>query len=205
MFTSSAGTVECNESTLAGTLTTNDSTTDVIRFEAAALEGSPAAAPNECPSASGPLGVEAVGLPWTAGLSSKGAGLLKGRDGVTVENAEGFACTYEPAKLALAFANTTSGPEILSFQSQVIALGKEATQEEREHCVAQGTLSGTFQLESEGEVVEAGPIVSEKEHKEEAEEVQEEEAELAEEEAGLPLEGNKGKVGYEGGVGWGVL
>ncbi len=46
--------------------------------------------------------------------------------------------------------------------------------------------------------------MSEKEHKEEAEEVKEEEAEVAEEEAGLPLEGNKGKVGYEGGVGWGV-
>ena len=204
VFTSSAGTVECNESTLSGTLTTNDSTTDVIEFESAVLEGSPAVAPNECPSTSGSLGVEAVGLPWIAGISSKGAGLLKGRDGVTVEDAEGFACTYEPAKLALTFANTTSGPEILSFQPQVIALGKGATQEEHEHCVAQGTLSGTFQLTSEGEVVEAGPIVSEKEHKEEAEEVKEEEAEVAEEEAGLPLEGNKGKVGYEGGVGWGL-
>ena len=84
----------------------------------------------------------------------------------------------------LAFANTTSGPEILNFQPQVLALGKGATQEEREHCVPEGTLSGTFQLESEGEVVEAGPIVSEKEHKEEAEEIKEEAAEVAEEEAG---------------------
>ena len=205
VFSSSAGTVECNESTLAGTLSTNDSTTDLIKFEAAELEGSGTVFPDECASASGSLVVQPVGLPWTAGISSKGAGLLKGRDGVTVENEEGLACTYEAAKLALAFSNTTSGPEVLNFQSQVVALGKGATQEEREHCVSQGTLSGTFQLESGGEVVEAGPIVSEKEHKEEAEEAQEEEAEVAEEEAGLPLEGNKGKVGYEGGVGWGVL
>ncbi len=204
VFSSSAGNVECNESTLAGTLTTNNSTTDVISFESAALEGNPTLFPDECPSASGPLVVEPVGLPWIAGISSKGAGLLKGRDGVTVENEEGLACTYEAAKLALAFANTTSGPEVLNFQSQVVALGKGATQGELEHCVPQGTLSGTFKLESGGEVVEAGPIVSEKEHKEEAEEVEEEATEVAEEEAGLPLEGNKGKVGYNGGVGWGL-
>jgi len=205
VFSSAAGIVECNESTLFGTLTTNNSTTDVVTFEGAVLEGEPTTFPDECPSASGPLGVEAVGLPWTAGISSKGAGLLKGRDGVTVENEEGLACTYESPKFALAFANTTSGPEILNFQSQVVVLGKGATPQEQETCAPQGTVSGSFQLESGGEVVEAGPIVSEKEHKEEAEEVAEEEVELEEEEAGLPLEGNKGKVGYEGPTGWGVL
>ncbi|HTY97110.1 MAG TPA: hypothetical protein VMB91_08730 [Solirubrobacteraceae bacterium] len=205
VFSSSAGNIECNESTLSGTLTTNDATTDVINFESAELEGNPTVFPDECPSASGPLVVEPVGLPWIAGISSKGAGLLKGRDGVTIENEEGLACTYEAPKSALSFANTTSGPEILSFQGQVVALGKSASPEEREHCAPQGAVSGTFQLESGGEVVEAGPIVSEKERQAEAEEVKEEEAEEAEEEAGLPLEGNKGKVGYEGGVGWGVL
>ena len=66
-------------------------------------------------------------------------------------------------------------------------------------------MSGTFQLESEGEAVEAAPGVSEKEQKEEEEEIKEEAQEVAEETAGLPLEGNKGKVGYEGNVGWGLL
>ncbi len=46
--------------------------------------------PTNAPVPPGRWSLNRLGLPWTAGISSKGAGLLKGRDGVTVENAEGF-------------------------------------------------------------------------------------------------------------------
>lgn len=204
VLTSEAGSVECTESTLTGVLDTNNSKTDLATFNEAESEGTVV---RECKSTAptGPVFVEWKGLPWSAAFSPKGAGLLTGPIAVTLESEEGLKCTFEPQSPGLKFTNSVSGPATITFTSQGFDLPKGASQQERELCPKHGSLSGVFLLTSEGEPVEVGPGVTEKEHKEEQEEAKEEAEELKEEEAGLPLEGNKGKLGYSGTTGWGLL
>ncbi len=152
-----------------------------------------------------------TGLPWSMSLTSKGIAGIGGKPievSATFPSLGPVTCSYEAPKLV--GTNTVSGPTLVRFSEQKLKLLEKASV-----CPAEASLSGEFSLVSQGEQVlselgagggEGGETKKEeKEHKEEQEEKTEEQQEVAEEEAGLPLEGNKGKVGYEGNVGWGLL
>jgi hypothetical protein len=196
------GNLECEENVFAGPLTSNNGTTDGWQIAAAIAQGNFEKIPGACKtSAEGPAQVQWSGFPWIAGLSSKGTISIKSKQGIEVTAsflaAEGASCAFVAPQLA-GVSNVT-GPVTITFTKQPFKLVKGSAGV----CPASGTLSGHFTLTSSGEPVEAEAAVSEKEKHEESEEVVEEEAEEAEEEAGLPLEGNKGKLGYSGTSGWG--
>ncbi len=196
-----AGNVECEESVFAGPLTNNSSSTDNASITTAISQGN-FEAPGACKtSALGGAFVQWAGLPWSAAFSSKGKFQIKGNPidyTVTFPAAGGASCEY--VTTLLGGTNTTSGALQFTIQKAAFKLAKGSN---AGACPTSGTLSGTFNVRSAGEPVEAEAAVSEKEHEEEHEEVAEEAAEEAEEEAGLPLEGNKGKLGYSGTSGWG--
>lgn len=192
--------VECEESVFAGPLGNNNSSTDNATIQVAVSQGSFPG--GTCKSSLGPALVQWTGLPWAAAFSSKGKFQIKGNlieYTISLPETGSGSCTY--AATLLGGSNTTSGPLQFTIQNAKFKLAQKSSPPVE--CAASGVLNGKFNVTSQGEPVEAEATVSEKEHEEEHEEVAEEEAEEAEEEAGLPLEGNKGKLGYNGNSGWG--
>ncbi len=197
-----AGNLECTENAMFGTLSNNSGVSDNATINAAISAGNESI-PGACKSsAAGPVLVQWGGLPWAAALSAKGKTLVK--NNLLTVSAEFLAlppgentCTY--ATPVITATNSTSGPVTITLTKQLFKFKSGTTSA----CPPAASTSGTFSLSSQGEPVEAEIAASEKEHEEEKEEVAEEEAEEAEEEAGLPLEGNKGKLGYSGTSGWG--
>jgi hypothetical protein len=206
------GNVECEENVLSGTLENNDSATDTAAISAAVSTGNFESIPDACKTSGlGPALVQWSSFPWSAAFTSKGKFAISAHAielTVRFPAAGEVTCTFVAPQLA--GINTTSGPSAFTLEKAVLKAVNEKT---GGPCPAEGRLTGTFNLVSKGEPVfgELGAGGGEetkkeqKEHKEEQEEKSEEQQEVAEEEAGLPLEGNKGKVGYEGNVGWGLL
>ena len=96
-FETSAGRLECVESTLDGTVTANNSNPDTVTFTKAEVEGTLL---RECQSTTplGSVSVEAIGLPWVAAIGVKQPGELKNADGFTVEGEDGLKCTFTAPK-----------------------------------------------------------------------------------------------------------
>ena len=200
-----SGNLECEENLFAGPLTSNNGKADNWQVAAALAQGNFEGIPGACKtSATGPAQVQWSGLPWSAAFSSKGTIQIKSKQGIEVTAsflaAEGASCAFVAPQLA-GVTNAT-GPVSITFSKQTFKLAKGGA---ASFCPQSGAFSGNFTLTSSGEPVEAEAAVSEKEQHEESEEAEEETEEVAEEEAGLPVEGNKGKLGYSGTEGWGLL
>ena len=154
-FENSGGLVlDCSSSMLEGTVTSNEQATDTVSFTAASFETDP---PFGCAVGPQPLPVEnesltAEGLPWTGSFSSRGALVIAGAAGVTL-NLGPSSCAYRGRMLKSSFGLE---PLVVTTTavSQKLALGRG------EPCFAKGpgnadkaTLSARWEMSANGEAV----------------------------------------------------
>lgn len=150
--TTKDGNLECEESTIEWELTKNAATKDTGTGAKDTETGDYEGIPGACKTALGPAKITAAGL-GAISLSDKGSGELKGSKKIsyTAEFVDlGDAkCTLEGTKVK--FSMNTSGPVKLTVTNQKFKAPKGSAPA----CPKEGTLSGEFNMTSEGEVVEA--------------------------------------------------
>jgi hypothetical protein len=147
------GNLECEESTIEWELTKNAATKDTGTGAKDTEFGDYEGIPGACKTGKyGPAYITAVGL-GPISLSDKGSGELKGSKKIsyTAEFVDlgGAKCTLEGTKAK--FTMNTSGPVKLTITKQKFKAPKGSNAA----CPKEGTLSGEFNMTSEGEVVEA--------------------------------------------------
>lgn len=102
-------------------------------------------------------------------------------------------------------AEEAAAVEAEELEETALEEAKEKTLAEAAECREnEGAAKECKQLEKEAKEIEEIETERAAEKAKEVEEIKKEEEGRAEEEATKPIEGNKGKTGYNGGVGWGV-
>ena len=146
-----AGNLECEESTIGWELTKNAAKkaegTATEDIESGNYEGL------GCKTSLGAAKITASGFPWPIKLSEKGTGEIKGSKKVAFTadflTHGDITCTLEAAKVKFTF--NTSGPVTLTVTKQKFKAAKHSNA----LCPKEGLLSGSFNMTSEGEPVEA--------------------------------------------------
>ena len=163
IFETAAGNIECEQNTLTGTLTVNQASKDVASFTEASFAGNFTVAGACKTSAAGPVIVTSSDLPWPAELSAKGTGLVRGTNHVafTLEflalEPSQNQCSYEATQVR---TTSPAGPEgspiqfIVTTTKQSFKIVKGSPQKSP-LCPPQGLLSGTFEVLSGLESVQA--------------------------------------------------
>jgi len=154
-LTSGGGQLECNLTSVSGTLSNNNAAVDVVSLTSGSFsQGTPG---SPCPTTSGlgPAVVEVVNFPWTLSLGANGkvrvtaARKATFKATFTVGGKQG-SCIYETAKVT--GTDRKTGPLVLDATGQHFSLHKAGSAHQ---CPASGKVSGQFAFSSAGEVVEA--------------------------------------------------
>lgn len=154
VFATAAGNLECSSNLLAGTLSTNERSSDAGAFTTESSAGHEAE--NACKTTMpfGPALITSSAFPWAATFTTKGTDAITGTKKVTFSahfpDAGNITCVFESSKLDSTFG--VGGPLELSMANQLFKRSKKGS---NAACPVEGELSGTFALTSEGEAIES--------------------------------------------------
>lgn len=153
-FVTSAGNLECTSNIIKGTVEVNGAKTDEgpvsseVSTGGEELEGKKGACKTTTPL--GPTIISVSNLPWQALFTYKGINEVKGKKvSFTSHFGGGIECVFEASKVKSSF--NIGGPTTIKTESQKFKVNKKAS---NAVCPKEGTLSGTWAVTSEGEVVE---------------------------------------------------
>ena len=152
-FTTSAGNLECSTNIISGTVQTNNAKKDKgpITEESSTGSETVEGKSGACKTTTelGPTIITTSHLPWEAIFTDKGVNEVKGKKvSFTSHFGGGIECTFEASKVKSTF--NIGGPTTITTSKQKFKLAKGSNVA----CPKEGTLSGTFSVTSEGEVVE---------------------------------------------------
>jgi alpha-tubulin suppressor-like RCC1 family protein len=152
VFYAAGAELVCPSNTLTGVLNSNGATKDKGDVSAGVSEGEEAS--EGCKTSTlGPASIEWSGFRWPIEFTDKGKISIKGTKAVvfraTFPALENATCAFESKKIASTF--NTKGPVTIRITAQTFkgAKGNAGL------CAKDGKLSGTFNLTSEGEPVQA--------------------------------------------------
>jgi hypothetical protein len=159
VFVTSAGNLECTENVLSGTLTNNSEKKDKGSVTSEKSAGKEAEGDCKTSTLLGRTKIKSGDLPWTQELTTKGTGATKGTKKVLFESvfpeAGSIVCIFEASKVAETYKPGAAGsptPVSLVVTNQVFKRSKKGS---NAACPAEGKLSGSFELTSGGEAIEA--------------------------------------------------
>jgi hypothetical protein len=158
-FTTVAGNLECEETTLNGVFDTNDQSKDEATINTAVSKGDFEGIPGACKTALGPAFITTEKLPWGITFATNGVSVAAHRKNKISFTSEfidfGVKCTFESPNLKSSFA---PGPEdeqmplVLSVDNQLFKENKKVS---NGACPHEGTLTGTFDVTSAGRTLES--------------------------------------------------
>lgn len=154
-ITSGGGELECDLTSVSGTLSNNGSAIDVASMTSGSFSQETMGKPCPTTSGLGPAVVEVLNFPWSLALGANGVVHVTAhrkatfRATFTVGGKQG-SCIYETSKVT--GSDRSTGPLVLNATGQRFSLHKAGSARQ---CPASGTVSGQFAFTSAGEVVEA--------------------------------------------------
>jgi hypothetical protein len=159
VFVTSAGNLECTENVLNGTLTNNAAKKDKASVTSEKSSGKEAEGDCKTSTVLGRTKIKAGDFPWTQELATSGKGTTKGTKKVLFESvfpeADNIVCIFEASKVADTFSPGAAGsprPLTLTVANQVFKRSKKGS---NAACPKEGKLSGSFEVTSGGEAIEA--------------------------------------------------
>ncbi len=154
-ITSGGGQLECDLTSVSGTLANNNAAVDVVSLTSGSFSQGMIGDPCPTTSGLGPAVVEVVNFPWTLSLAANGVVHVTAHRRATfkatfsVDGKQG-SCTYETSKVT--GSDRKTGPLVLDATGQHFSLHRAGSAHQ---CPASGKVSGQFAFTSAGEVVEA--------------------------------------------------